>query len=88
MMGPIINAGLIITLFTIAAPFVFVLLVIRMFTGSDRRERRRDYRAERRHRRSQEVNNGDLDEIAKGLKDLNKRIDNLETIRKYKRDKE
>lgn len=81
MMGPIVNTGLIITLFAIAAPFVFVLVVIRMFTGGSRNKGSNE-------RNNQRDNNEEMREIARGLKDLNRRIDNLETIKKHKRDKE
>ena len=80
-MGPIVNAGLIIPLFAIAAPFIFVLLVIKIFAGSDKHHRRKNSSRQREE-------NEELKEISRGLRDLNRRIDNLETIRKYKKDKE
>ncbi|MDC7225737.1 MAG: hypothetical protein PQJ61_03110 [Spirochaetales bacterium] len=78
MLGTIVNTGLIITLFAIAAPFIFVLLVIRMTIGRDKK----------RTADEDTKNSEDLDEIAKGLRDLNRRIDNLETLNKNKQDKE
>ena len=83
MLETIINAGIIIPLFAIAMPFIFVLLVIKITAGSNKRHRRN-----KQHRHSEDVNNDDLKEIAKGLRDLNRRIDNLETLNRSKRDKE
>lgn len=78
MLETIINTGLLITLFAIAAPFIFVLLVIKIVTsGKNRRDK------DEKHENSDE-----LDNIAKGLRDLNRRIDNLETLNKNKRNKE
>ena len=81
MLGTIINTGLIITLFAIAAPFIFVLLVIKITAGSNNKSRRHNHQNE-------QPSNDDLNEIAKGLRDLNRRIDNLETLNRSKRDKE
>lgn len=81
MLGPVINPGLIIPLFAIAAPFVFVLLVIRMMTGSGRK------RKARRDARNDETVET-MNEIARGLRDLNRRIDNLETLRNRNKNKE
>lgn len=79
MLGTIINTGLIITLFAIAAPFIFVLLVLRMTTGRN---------IKKKEKRERDENSDELDNIAKGLKDLNRRIDNLETLKRNKKDKE
>lgn len=76
MLGTIINAGVLITLFAIAAPFIFVLLVIRITTGS------------RHDRRTNGHEKEEMEDISKGLRDLNRRIDNLETLNKHKKDKE
>ena len=81
MVGPLINAGTIITLFAIAAPFVFVLLIVRMTIGSDRRRRK-----ERSRRSDEEIEK--MNEISKGLRDLRRRLDNLEAINESKKNKE
>ncbi len=77
MLETIINTGLIITLFAIAAPFIFVLLVIRMTTGSGSHKKR--------GRRRERDENEELNEISRGLKDLNRRIENLETLKNWKK---
>lgn len=79
MMGPIINGGVLIAIFAIAAPFIFVLLVISMTTK--RRNRKDRFRPENEDSET-------IDEIYRGLKDLNKRINNLETLYRNRNDKE
>ena len=57
MLGTLINTGLIITMFAIAMPFIFVLLVIKITTSSNNNHRK--------HRSSEHENSDDLNEIAK-----------------------
>jgi hypothetical protein len=80
MLVPLINTGLIITLFALAAPFIFVLLVIKMVTGSNKK-RSASHRTENDETET-------MNEISKGLRDLNRRIDNLETIKNRDKDRE
>ncbi|HAK46682.1 MAG TPA: hypothetical protein DCO79_12295 [Spirochaeta sp.] len=80
MLETIINTGLIITLFAITAPFIFVLLVIRIVAGSNKRTKKKE--------RSKQDESDDLNDIEKGLRDLDRRMDNLETLNGNKRDKE
>jgi hypothetical protein len=75
MWGTIISGGILVSIFAIAAPFIFVLLVIRMVTGG-------------KSRKPEKPDSDDmetLDEVYRGLKDLNRRIDNLETLYKKNR---
>lgn len=80
MMGTIINGGILISIFAIAAPFIFVLLIISMVTKN------RD--KDKRFREMDDEEKETMYEIHKGLKDLNRRIENLETLYKKKNDKE
>lgn len=80
MLETVINGGVIISIFAIAAPFAFVLLVISM--AGRRKDRERD------QRRTDDTEMETMNEIYKGLKDLNRRIDNLETLYNNKNDKE
>ncbi len=80
MMGPIISSGMIISLFAIAAPFVFVLAVIAIVTGKKEKSRRGDKMSDEDAKM--------MDEIYRGLRDLNRRIDNLETLYNDKKRKE
>ena len=80
MMGTIINGAILIPIFAIAAPFIFVLLVISMTTRS------KDKKRSQRGTENEEMET--MNEIYKGLKDLNRRIDNLETLYRNKENKE
>ena len=80
MLETIINGGILISIFAIAAPFIFVLLVVKIIVGSNSDKHRR--------RKTDDEEAESLDRIQRGLKDLNRRIDNLETLHGKKNRKE
>ena len=84
MMGTIVNAGIFIPIFAIAAPFIFVLCVIHMTT----RHKGGGSRSHKTDRDESQYDSKMMDEIYRGLKDLNRRIDNLETLYKNRNEKE
>ncbi|MBI9106334.1 MAG: hypothetical protein JEZ04_06265 [Spirochaetales bacterium] len=80
MAETLINGGILISIFAIAAPFIFVLLVISMTT---KRREKKEY-----HQTMDEDETKKMNDIYKGLKDLNRRIDNLETLHHKNNNKE
>lgn len=80
MLEPIVNAGMIISLFAIAAPFIFVLLVIKIVTGGKKKGKRKQQK--------DDDNAETVNEMSRGIRDLKKRIDNLETLKTRNKDKE
>ena len=79
MLETIINGGVLISVFAIAAPFLFVLCVIKIVTGANASKKKPD---------DADDNSAEtIDMIYKGLRDLNRRIDNLETLYKSKKNR-
>jgi hypothetical protein len=80
MVETIINGGTFIAVFAIAAPFIFVLLIISMTTRGKQKNQKQ--------RNTDDSETDTMNEIYKGLQDLNRRINNLETLYKNKNNKE